>query len=168
MASIVITGSFKPMREALTRIAAIGRDPQPVLAAAALPLEDNVRQRIETGTDPNGVKWSDYAPLNPLYAQDKTGPGILKESGELQRTIRSGVQGHSIVIGSDLVYSAIHQFGGIIRAKNAPALFFVMGGKKFLRKSVTIPARPYLGFSTQDREVLVTHLSEFFRKAVAG
>ncbi|WP_406586795.1 phage virion morphogenesis protein [Asaia lannensis] len=168
MASIVITGSFKPMREALTRIAAIGREPQPVLAAAALPLEDNVRNRIETGTDPKGVKWSDYAPLNPLYAQDKTGPGILKESGELQRTIESSVSGRTIIIGSPLLYSTIHQFGGVIRAKNAPALFFVMGGKKFLRQSVTIPARPYLGFSTQDREVLVTHLSEFFRKAVAG
>ena len=168
MASIVITGSFKPMREALTRIAAIGREPQPVLAAAALPLEDNVRNRIETGTDPKGVKWSDYAPLNPLYAQDKTGPGILKESGELQRTIESSVSGRTIIIGSPLLYSTIHQFGGVIRAKNAPALFFVMGGHGFKRKSVTIPARPYLGFSTQDREVLVTHLSEFFRKAVAG
>ncbi|WP_336947383.1 phage virion morphogenesis protein [Asaia sp. HN010] len=168
MASIVITGSFKPMREALTRIAAIGRDPQPVLAAAAVALEDNVRNRIETGTDPKGVKWSDYAPLNPLYAQDKTGPGILRESGELQRTIESSVSGRTIIIGSPLLYSTIHQFGGVIRAKNASALFFVMGGHGFKRKSVTIPARPYLGFSTQDREVLVTHLSEFFRKAVAG
>jgi len=168
MASITITGSFQPMREALTRIAAIGRDPQPVLAAAALPLEDNVRRRFDTGTDPKGVKWSEYAPLNPLYAGDKKGPGILNETGELRRTITSSVEGHSIVIGSPLVYSTIHQFGGVIRAKNAPALFFVMGGKKFLRQSVTIPARPYLGFSSEDREVIVSKLSEFFRKAVAG
>jgi len=168
MASIVITGSFKPMREALTRIAAIGRDSQPVLAAAALPLERNVRQRFDTGTDPKGLKWADYAPLNPLYAQDKTGPGILNETGELQRTITSSVQGHGIVIGSPLPYSAIHQFGGIIRAKNAPALFFVMGGKKFLRQSVSIPARPYLGFSSEDREVIVSTLQRFFREAVSG
>lgn len=167
MASIVITGSFKPMREALTRIAAIGRDPQPVLAAAALPLEDNVRNRIETGTDPKGVKWSDYAPLNPLYAQSKKGPGILKETGELQRTITSSVSGRTIIIGSPLPYSTIHQFGGVIRAKNAPSLFFVMGGHGFRRKSVTIPARPYLGFSTQDRKVIVATLERFFREAVA-
>jgi phage gpG-like protein len=45
------------------------------------------------------------------------------------------------------VYAAIHQWGGTIVPKTAPALF--VPGYGTLRR-VTIPARPYLGISSQD------------------
>jgi phage gpG-like protein len=41
-------------------------------------------------------------------------------------------------------YARIHEFGGIIRPKEATALRFQIGDKWITTKKVTIPARPYL------------------------
>jgi len=175
MPTLTITGSLEPVQTALRRIADIGRDPQRVLAAAALGLEDNAKRRFDQGVDPHGVRWEEYAPLNPLYARGKQNSGhILIESGQLQRSIVSEATGHSIIVGSDEKYAAVHQFGAVIKAKNAPALSFVMGGplgdggELFHRQSVTIPARPYLGFSEEDRTTLIESLEAYFSAAVKG
>lgn len=45
-----------------------------------------------------------------------------------------------------IVYAAIHEFGGVIRAKRAKFLSWIdeKTGERRFAKSVTIPARPYL------------------------
>ncbi len=51
----------------------------------------------------------------------------------------------SVRIGTNLVYAAIHEFGGVIHAKKAPALVFKTADGQWHRvTSVTIPPRPYL------------------------
>ena len=51
----------------------------------------------------------------------------------------------SVRIGTNLVYAAIHEFGGVIYAKKAPALVFQTEDDEWHRvDSVTIPPRPYL------------------------
>jgi phage gpG-like protein len=52
-----------------------------------------------------------------------------------------------VLVGATVVYAAIHQWGGEIVPKTAPALYVPGYGKL---KKVTIPARPYLGVSGQD------------------
>lgn len=48
-------------------------------------------------------------------------------------------------IGPQVVYGAIHEFGGVITPKSAPALVFqTADGEWHVVQSVTIPARPYL------------------------
>lgn len=48
-------------------------------------------------------------------------------------------------IGPQVVYGAIHEFGGVITPKMAPALVFqTADGEWHTVQSVTIPARPYL------------------------
>lgn len=44
----------------------------------------------------------------------------------------------------DVRYAMIHELGGRIVAKNAPALMFEVNGQFVRTQSVTIPARPYL------------------------
>jgi phage gpG-like protein len=53
-------------------------------------------------------------------------------------------------VGSPVVYAAIHEFGGIIRPKNAKFLVFQLAGKWIHATKVTIPARRWLSKSVED------------------
>lgn len=109
------------------------------------------RQRFQAEQAPDGTPW---APLNPDYAAGKRGSKILQGlglAGGLLGSITAQVDGSSLRIGTNKVYGAIHQFGGVIVPKAYPALVFRMGGKLCWARKVTIPARPYLGVSATDR-----------------
>lgn len=169
MASIRISGSAAGISASLQRIAALGRNPQPVLEALGRSVVLNTRHRMERGVDPNGDPW---VPLNPIYALTKEGPGILRgpqwSSSGLYRSITSIAQGRTLIWGSNKVYAAIHQFGGIIQPKNGRQLSFEMGGHLFHVDSVEIPARPYLGFTDEDRVDLTEELEAFIVRALRG
>lgn len=71
-------------------------------------------------------------------------PSRLRKNQVLVRSIRIVALTNSYVsVGSDRVYAAIHQFGGVIRPKAKPALAFTIGGQLILAKKVTMPARPF-------------------------
>jgi len=67
------------------------------------------------------------------------------------------VQGTSntVKIGTNKVYGAIHQFGGTIKPKAGKFLVFRLGGRTVFARSVTIPARPFLGFGAADWQVVL-------------
>ena len=79
----------------------------------------------------------------------KTARRLISRRGDLRRSI-----GHKIRLGLKLVaefgsyglpYSAIHEFGGVIRAKRAPFLRFqTQDGEWHSVKRVRIPKRPYI------------------------
>jgi phage gpG-like protein len=74
-------------------------------------------------------------------------PGHLKvKTGALRRSIKSDVKKSGLEgwVGTDIVYGAIHQYGGVINA--SPGKFLVFEGKKGLvrTKQVVIPKRPFL------------------------
>lgn len=172
MPSVIVSGSTQPIRSALDRIAAIGRDPGETLKAAGLAILNNTRRRMERGVDPNGVRWDSYAPLNTLYAKTKEGPGILRGDDWSRTGLYASLtvqrHGNSLVWGSILPYSRIHQLGGIIQPKNKRWLSFEMGGILFHVDSVEIPARPYLGFTQEDREDVMYLLEEYLAHAMRG
>ncbi len=86
---------------------------------------------------PPGAPWPER--------KDKKKEGkILTDTAALRDSITAEEQRDSLVIGSDLVYAAIHQFGGEIRPKTAKALIFPFQGETVFAKVVRIPARPYL------------------------
>ena len=72
----------------------------------------------------------------------------------LQRSVKSDVRqtGDTVSgrIGSPLVYAAIHEFGGIIKPKNAQFLVFQIDGQWIRTKQVTIPKREWLSKSLED------------------
>lgn len=75
----------------------------------------------------------------------RRGGKILQLSGQLAGSISTSATNSFARIGSNKKYAAIHHLGGEIRAKNAPYLMIPLGDGKFARKkSVQIPARPYL------------------------
>lgn len=68
--------------------------------------------------------------------------GVLISSIRLTKVDKRGVQ-----LGSDRIYAAIQQLGGVIRAKSPKKpLVFKIGGKTIYAQKVTIPASPFLPF----------------------
>lgn len=66
--------------------------------------------------------------------------------------------------GASAIYAAIHQFGGKIGAKTKRALKTPFGP----RGSVTLPARPYLGWNEPSERRVITILGDHIRAALAG
>lgn len=99
---------------------------------------------------PDGTPW---APLQDWYraTKKKNADKILTLDGHLSGTLRYQASDTGVVFGSDRPYAAIHQFGGSITAKNAKALN--VQGRPV--KSVTLPARPWLGLSADDEQRLL-------------
>lgn len=143
----------KNILAALGRLRDVGVVGEGLMRRIGPGLVANIQARIDRGVDPDGSAWK---PLNPAYAALKQGGGILRGrgmQGGLEGTLTFRVSGSSIEVGSGKVYAAVHQFGATIVPKNAKALVFRMGsgGGLVHAKKVTIPARPYLGFSEADR-----------------
>ena len=57
------------------------------------------------------------------------------------------VDTRSVTIGSDRVYAAIQQLGGVIKAKGKKPLVFTIGGRTLFARQVKIPARPFFPFT---------------------
>ena len=134
---------------------------KPLLTSIGNEMVTSVSRRFETGTAPDGSRWPES-----LRAR-LTGGQTLIKSGRLRDSIaETGPQltARSVEVGTNVVYAAIHQFGGVIRARRAKALRVPGIG---FRKSVTIPARPYLGLSDTDARVIQDLTEDWLRKKLA-
>ena len=84
-----------------------------VIRAIGEALVEEVNKRFETGKDPLRQNWH---PLLPAYAAIKKGPGILRASLMLQRSVIFSASGNQVTIGSNSIYAGVHQFGAKITA----------------------------------------------------
>lgn len=114
------------------RIARLGNvDRQDLLEQLAGVAESQTRRRISDEQEtPDGEPWQAWS---ANYAATRHGgQALLQGDGNLVDSITSEIEGDEALIGSNLVYAAIHQFGGTPDMAPGPA---------------GIPARAYLGFS---------------------
>lgn len=142
-------------REAFARLSDMMADTSPIMRAIGVGLVSNTHARFEREIAPDGSSW---APLNPAYAAGKRGAGILRESamrGGLMGSITFDAGQDSVEVGSNKVYAAVHQTGATIKPRSASHLAFRLGGEAVFAKSVTIPARPYIGVSDEDEEMIL-------------
>lgn len=154
--------------EAFDRLARVVRDPEPILRAIGVGLVQVTQDRFESATAPDGSSW---AALNPLYAATKRGPGILRESamrGGLMASITFETSSDAVQVGTNKVYAAIHQFGGTIKPKSGDALVFRIGGQLVFARSVTIPARPFLGIGPADEEMILDVVEDALDRAAGA
>lgn len=97
-------------------------------------LESSTKERLATGqVSPEGEPWADWS---EGYAATRSAHhSLLIDSGNpgLLDSIQNYSSGGTAEVGSNMVYAAIHQFGGAGAGKPE------------------IVARPYLGVSTDDR-----------------
>lgn len=138
-----------------------------ILYAVGEALIDSTKERFKQEVGPDGVKWKPNSPVTIAAAFKARGGSkakkaetrekhyqafagkkkILRQVGSLFDSIVYQVEGDDLVIGSNMSYAMIHQFGG-------------QAGRGL---NVTIPARPYLGLSQSDvaaiQEIIQDELS---------
>ena len=153
MASVAIEVQEQGLERALRSIERVtGWDQFELLDIVGRLIQLQTRRRIETEkTAPDGTPWPENRNQTPtLYAS-----GALHNSIDYRATLSA------ITVGSPLIYAAIHHFGGVIKPKKAKALSFMAGGDRVFAKSVTIPARPYLGLSPDNVDEIEGVVGEF-------
>ncbi len=117
----------------------------PLMEALAAAGESATRARLAAGGPaPDG---SDWPARNPAYVNPAP---MLNREGGLVDSLASEAAADSAAWGSNLIYARIHQLGGTIVPKQADALRFMLGEEMVTAKSVTIPARPYLGWGADE------------------
>lgn len=131
---------------ALRRVVGTLADPTPLAAEIAALGENSTRLRFRTQIAPDGSTWK------PSLRAQITGGRTLTQDGHLSGSLSARHGRDFAEWGVNRIYAAIHQFGGVIRPKTAKALRFQLAGGGFaVVQSVTMPARPYLGLSDDDR-----------------
>lgn len=119
-------------------------------------LMETTRDRFQSQTGPDGQKWPALKPFT-VSVRGAAGP-ILTRSGRLRNSISYYVSGNILRLGPNVIYDAIHQFGGTIKPKasNPTGLLWIPLGKAGPgarpAKSVTLPKRPYIGFGPKDQQ----------------
>jgi phage gpG-like protein len=162
----------------------------PATRSMARVLKTGAQLRFRSMRGPDGTPWKSS------HRASQEGGQTLSLSRHLRTSIDSAYDRNSATVGTNVAYAAIHQFGGVIRAKKGPFLAipvtaaarsegsprgmpglsvwqtlggqFVMGDDKgvvhfLLRRQVVMPARPFLGASTDDRAELLRVLEEHYK-----
>lgn len=142
-------------------------------------------ERFSKEKDPDGKDWEK---LNERYRRRKKGPKILTERHRLRRSIAYRASERELLVGTNVVYGAIHQLGGVIQHKQrSQVLAFKKKGGFMSRRSArrskgpvrvafatigahetTIKPRPYLGISTTDRGHILELLRDHIARATAS
>ncbi|EHS51501.1 phage virion morphogenesis protein [Rhizobium sp. PDO1-076] len=133
----------------------------PLMRAIGVGIVGSTHMRFVSQKSPDGQAWQT---LNQDYAETKRNSRILTESGRLRDSINARATSDEVRVGTNVIYGGIHQLGGTIKPKNGEALVFRMGDRVIFAKSVTLPARPYLGISSQDETMVAETVFGFLER----
>lgn len=182
---------------ALKRLLDAGRNLKPALKNIGEAMVTVTKGRFETSTGPDGKLW---APLSKARAKEKRKKGLpekpLIAHGHLRGGIAYQLTGDGVAWGSNLVYAAIHQFGGRIdiAARSQKVAWtvkkvadqswsdgyrhvwqFAKRAKANFERWITIgahairiPARPFLGVAQTDRVLITEIVDDFLGGSVAA
>lgn len=167
-------------RVALERLGRSIRDPKPALGQIGEALTQSTKQRFGAGVAPDGRAWAPNTPatveryLRGYFGgapprKKRGGPTkrtaaraagkrpLIGESQRLRKEIAYQVGGRHVEVGSSLVYSATQQFG----ARRGQ-----FGGGARPVPWGDIPARPFLGVSAQDSDLVAGIITRYLSSQV--
>ena len=135
-------------RAGLARVAAVLESPRDAMDEIGRRLVSSALRRFESERGPDGRPW-----LRSARALAEGGR-TLTDSGRLRASIAHSVaaDGRAVLVGSDVAYAAIHQFGGPTGTG----------------RGVQLPARPYLGIDESDRDAIRRILARAIARASEG
>ncbi len=159
----------REVRAALVRLIARMDDPRPVMDGIGQKLVTSVIDRFEREQEPNGVPWK------PSQRALEESGRTLTDTGRLRASITHRASRDGVVVGTNVVYAAIHQFGGrtparTIRPLGKKALFWPGAAhpvKKVEHPGSTVTARPFLGVNGGDRDAILRLLGRHLAGAVS-
>ncbi len=161
-AGVEIRFDDKEFRSQFGRLVGKIEDPSPILDEIGGRLVLSVERRFELEHGPDGAPWPKSGRAQAENGQTLTGTGRLRAS------ITHSLQADAVEVGTNVVYAAIHQFGGktpprTIRPKRRKALYWPGARhpvKKVEHPGSEIPARPFLGISRDDRAMIARVVSQ--------
>lgn len=129
-------------------------DAEELMTAIGSLGDSQTRRRIEEEkTAPDGTPWK----------PNHEGTSILMESGQhLLASLAWTASSDQAEWGATWEYAHVHQDGAVIVPKEAKALFFSVGGKPVTAKKVTIPARPFVGISSENEREIIELVTDHF------
>lgn len=137
--------------DALNGLAKRTQDMRPAFQDLGEYFIESTKRRFSTKTAPDGTSWKDNSQVT-IDGKGKNDP-LIGESRRLSNEIHYRAGSTSLEWGSSLVYAGMQQNGGLKAAY--PHLWG------------DIPARPFLGLSSEDEamalEILQEHLAEPLR-----
>ena len=115
-----------------------------------------IKECFEKEQSPEGEAWK------PIQRDGK----ILSDTGELKKSIQYQADSKGVIIGSNLKYSRIHQFGGKIKVTPKMRAFLHFKGihLKKTTQVIKIPARPYLGVTQGDKRHIVQMIRMYVKR----
>ena len=175
MSRLVLTiHGLDKTQSALTALKRALGDKKTILRQIGEALVASTDERFVSMQSPDGAPWK---PLHPrTIRQKRNKQKILTERGLLRGSIHYELNGDTLEVGTDRKYGAIHQFGGVVKipARTQTVKIGTKGKNKgrFMKAKskaahaiertfiipahdVTIPARPFLGLSSDDKEEIV-------------
>lgn len=137
MIEIELTNS-EQITQALEKLASAVKRRTPLMRNIAGTMESAVLQNFEAGGRP---KW-----LGLKYRQGTP----LVDTENLMGSITSFYDNDNAIVGTNVAYAAIHQFGG----------------KAGRGKKVDIPARPFLTLTPEDEEDILQDVQDYFQSII--
>ncbi|HDR1020957.1 TPA: phage virion morphogenesis protein [Pasteurella multocida] len=137
MIDVEING-LEQVEDTLSQIAQKAHNKTGLMRKIAGTMEKAVSQNFEEGGRP---KW-----LGLKFREGKP----LIDTETLRKSIESHYDNNSAKVGTNVEHAAIHHFGG-------------KAGKK---RKVTIPARPFLVLTQQDKDDILEDAQEYFRSII--
>lgn len=166
MAKFDIIVQSQQVQARLSELIAQGANMQPAWQAVGNNLVNRIRLGFRISKDPWGntwlpIKWRtprlkkgagrklSLAGKKQMAANTVGSPGQpLRDTGRLARSVVAQASATDVVVGTNLIYARVHQFGAVIHPKKGP--FLVFGGptgQLIFARRVTVPARPYMPIS---------------------
>ncbi len=134
--AISFTHNMREISSAIRIIAKQMGDTTPAMKVIGATVESSILRNFEKGGRPAG-----WTPLRPATLSKKKGGSILighGHAGGLMGSIHFEAGRNSVMVGTNKIYAAIHQFGG-------------MAGRGHKTK---IPARPFLMVQDEDWDTI--------------
>ena len=150
----------KPVRDAFNRLLRAGTDLSPMLGDIGDKVLTSTHDRFNTQEEPNGKPWAPLSTRTTLKRKPRNKDKILTQEGHLRGNLVYQVGHDYVEIGSPSIYANTHQFGAKQGAfgttkRGAP----IPWGD--------IPARPFLGISTEDeadiKHIILDHIARHWR-----
>ena len=160
-ASVEVRIDDRAVKALLARLAAAADDLTPAMDRVGRAIAADVQRRFEEGVGPDRNPWP------PSLRAALQGGRTLIDSARLLQSITWEAATRSVRIGTNVLYAAIHQFGGTIKAKGGRLAFTLADGSFVRPTQVTIPARPFLGID-DDQEAIVAGEIEAWLAEQAG
>lgn len=158
-----LTGDELGFESALERVMAAMDDNTPLMSAIGGHLTESAQTRIDhTNIGPDGIQWT-----MSRRVQNKGGKTLLK-SHVLRNSIHFEAGKDFVEVGSDVIYSAVHQLGAAVGAFGRWEHFGSDGEKHSKPLPFgDIPARPYLGVSRDDQSEIAS-LVQLYLTEITG